>query len=141
MDSASQVLSGNLLRRFRHVVTEAARVEEAVDRVVVADVTGFGALMDASHASLRIDFHVSSMELDELAAVAREGGAAGARLTGAGFGGCIVALADRRTVGEVLETLVEEYFVRRGLADQLDDRLFLAVPSAGATFSACEGAQ
>ena len=130
---ASQVLKGNLLRRFRHVVTEAARVEEAVDRLFAANVTGFGALMDASHASLRTDYHVSSAELDELTEVAREGGAAGARLTGAGFGGCVVALADRWTVGSVLETLVAEYYERRGIADRIDDRLFVAVPSAGAT--------
>ncbi|MDH3270742.1 MAG: galactokinase [Gemmatimonadota bacterium] len=138
VEAAEQVLQGNLLRRFRHVVTEAARVEEAVDRMYAADVTGFGALMDASHASLRSDFHVSSVELDELVAVAREGGAAGARLTGAGFGGCIVALADRWTVGSVLETLVAEYFERRGLADRIDDRLFVAVPSRGASYGAIE---
>lgn len=133
--AAEQVLDGNLLRRFRHVVTEAARVEEAVDRVFAADTTGFGTLMDASHASLRTDFHVSSVELDELVAVAREGGAAGARLTGAGFGGCIVALAERWTVGGVLETLVAEYYERRGMADRIDDRLFVAVPSPGASFA------
>jgi len=135
VDIGGQVLQGNLLRRFRHVVTEAARVEEAVDRMFAADVTGFGSLMDASHASLRADFHVSSAELDELVAVAREGGAAGARLTGAGFGGCVVALADRWTVGATLETLVAEYYERRGIADRIDDRLFVAVPSAGGTYS------
>lgn len=134
VEVAEEVLEGNLLRRFRHVVTEAARVEEAVDRMLAADVTGFGSLMDASHASLRADFHVSSMELDELVAIAREGGAAGARLTGAGFGGCIVALSDRWTVGGVLETLVAEYFERREMADRIDDRLFVAVPSRGASF-------
>lgn len=134
VEAAEGVLKGNLLRRFRHVVTEAVRVDEAVDRMYAADVTGFGALMDASHASLRTDFHVSSAELDELVAVAREGGAAGARLTGAGFGGCVVALADRWTVGGVLETLVAEYYERRGMADRIDDRLFVAVPSRGASF-------
>jgi len=134
VELAEGVLKGNLLRRFRHVVREAARVEEAVDRMYAADTMGFGTLMDQSHASLRADFHVSSVELDELVAVAREGGAAGARLTGAGFGGCIVALADRWTVGSVLETLVAEYFERRDIADRIDDRLFVAVPSAGASF-------
>ena len=109
-------------------------MEKAVDRMYAADVTGFGALMDASHASLRTDFHVSSAELDELVAVAREGGAAGARLTGAGFGGCVVALGDRWTVGGVLETLVAEYYERRSMADRIDDRLFVAVPSRGASF-------
>ncbi len=134
VEAAEVVLQGNLLRRFRHVVTEADRVEKAVDRTFAADVTGFGALMDASHASLRTDFHVSSRELDELVAIAREGGAAGARLTGAGFGGCIVALSDRWTLGGVLETLVAEYYEPRDMVDRIDDRVFVAVPSRGASY-------
>lgn len=133
---AEGVLDGRLLRRFRHVVSEAWRVDRAVDRIQAADVTGFGVLMDASHDSLRGDFSVSTPELDEVVAVAREGGAAGARLTGAGFGGSVVALADRWTVGGVLETLVAEYFERRGIADKIDERLFVAVPSRGASFEA-----
>ena len=136
MALGEHVLEGNLLRRFRHVVTEAGRVEEAVDRLRGADLSGFGILMDASHGSLRTDFLVSSAELDELVAIACEGGAAGARLTGAGLGGCIVALADRTTVGGVLETLVTDYFEPRKLTEHLDDRVFIAVPSAGASFGA-----
>jgi galactokinase len=132
--AAENVLQGKLLRRFRHVVREADRVERAIDALRAADVGGFGVLMDASHGSLRTDYNVSSSELDELVAIAREGGARGARLTGAGFGGCIVALADRWTVGGVLETLVGEYFEPRGLTDRIDDRVFIAVPSAGASF-------
>jgi len=132
--AAETVLDRNLLRRFRHVVTEAGRVERAVDALRAADVGAFGALMDASHGSLRGDFGVSSPELDELVAIAREGGARGARLTGAGFGGCIVALADRWTVGSVLETLVGEYFEPKRMVDRIDDRVFIAVPSAGASY-------
>jgi galactokinase len=133
LEIGQDVLKSNLLRRFRHVVTEAARVDEAIDRMRAADVTGFGTLMDASHASLRTDFLVSTVELDEVAAIAREGGAAGARLTGAGLGGCIVALADRSTLDLVLEALVTEYYEPRRLAMRLDERLFLAAPSAGAS--------
>jgi galactokinase len=136
LSTAETVLRGPLLRRFRHAVSEAARVEAAVDALRAADVGGFGSLMDASHGSLRTDYGVSSTELDELVAIAREGGARGARLTGAGFGGCIVALADRWTVGSVLETLVGEYYEPEGLADRIDDRVFIAVPSAGATYRA-----
>lgn len=134
LDAADAVLDGVLGRRFRHVVTEAARVETAVDALRAADVGRFGHLMDASHGSLRTDFGVSSTELDELVAIAREGGARGARLTGAGFGGSVVALADRWTVGGVLETLVSEYFEPRRLTERLDERVFIAVPSAGATY-------
>lgn len=140
VDIGEEVLDTRLQRRFRHVVREADRVEKAVDAMYAADTMGFGALMDASHASLRSDFVVSSAELDELVAIAREGGAAGARLTGAGFGGCIVALADRGTVGGVLETIVAEYYEPRKMADRMDDRLFVAVPSRGASYGPLDAA-
>lgn len=133
---AEPVLSGVLLRRFRHAVTEARRVELAVDALRAADVGTFGGLMDASHGSLRTDYGVSSPKLDELVAIAREGGARGARLTGAGFGGCVVALADRWTVGGVLETLVGEFYEPERMTDRIDDRLFIAVPSGGASYGA-----
>lgn len=130
---AEDVLQGRLLRRFRHVVSEAARVDQAADCLLNADLAGFGTLMDASHGSLHTDYQVSCRELDELAAIAREGGAAGARLTGAGFGGCIVALTDRSTVDTVLEGLLEQYFEPRGMGDRINDRLFVAAPSGGAS--------
>ena len=77
-------------RRARHVVTENRRVLAALD----ADPIQFGALMNASHASLRDDFEVSIPALDALvASLQREPGVYGARLTGAGFGGACVALA------------------------------------------------
>lgn len=136
LTAAESALPDTLLRRFRHVVTEHARVLEAQDLLYQADHVGFGMLMDASHGSLRTDYLVSSAELDELVALAKEGGAAGARLTGAGFGGCIVALASMDTVDEVLEALLTGYYEPRGLTDRVDDRLFLAVPSQGATFGA-----
>ena len=134
LDHAEGALDGNLLRRFRHVVTEATRVREAQDALLLADHAAFGILMDASHGSLRADYHVSSGELDELVALAKEGGAAGARLTGAGFGGCIVALTAPSTVDEVLEALVAGYYERRGMTAKLDQHLFVAVPSDGASF-------
>jgi galactokinase len=126
------VLDGHLARRFRHVMTEANRVREAADLLLSADLEGFGALMDASHGSLHSDYHVSSPELDELVGIAREGGAVGARLTGAGFGGCTVSLADRGAVDGVLEAMTSQYFEPRGLAADLDNHLFVAIPSAGA---------
>jgi galactokinase len=134
LDAAERILEATLLKRFRHVVTENARVVEAQDLLYQADHAGFGTLMDASHGSLRTDYNVSSAELDELVGLAKEGGAAGARLTGAGFGGCIVALASTETVDEVLETLVAAYYEPRKLADRVDQRLFLAVPSDGASY-------
>jgi galactokinase len=81
--------------RARHVVTENARVLAAADAAAGDDPESFGRLMDESHASLRDDFEVSTAELDSLVDRLRSiPGVYGARLTGAGFGGCAVALAD-----------------------------------------------
>jgi len=82
-------------RRARHVVTENARVVEAVAALRAGDVARLGALFDASHASMRDDYAVSVPAVDALVAVARgEPHVHGARLTGGGFGGAIVVLAD-----------------------------------------------
>ena len=84
-----------LRRRARHVVTENARVLAFAEALRRDDLETAGALMDESHASLRDDFAVSSAELERaVAAVKARGGVLGARLTGAGFGGCVVALCE-----------------------------------------------
>lgn len=86
-------------RRARHVVMENARVLTAVEALHAGDARRLGRLMDASHASLCDDFEVSSPELDHMAACARRaGGCYGARMTGAGFGGCAVALVQKNAV-------------------------------------------
>ncbi|MFN2099753.1 galactokinase [Altererythrobacter sp. MF3-039] len=82
-------------RRARHCVTEHARVLAAVDALEGADTTLFGALMAQSHLSMRDDFEVSLPAIDRLVDCAIELGAVGARLTGGGFGGCIVACVGR----------------------------------------------
>lgn len=93
--SALQQLSEPLVfKRAHHVVTEQARVALAVEAMQAQDHQAFGELMNESHRSLQLDFEVSTPGLDALVASAREAGAVGARLTGAGFGGCIVALID-----------------------------------------------
>ncbi|MFQ5558588.1 MAG: galactokinase, partial [Acidimicrobiales bacterium] len=88
-------------RRARHVVTEIARVEAAVAAARAGDVAHLGKLMDDSHASLRDDFEVSTPGLDHLVENLRAlPGVHGARLTGAGFGGCVVAVADAEVPDE-----------------------------------------
>ena len=72
--------------------SEADRVGRFEDAIVADDRAALAALLGASHASLRDDYEVSCPELDELVAVLLEAGALGARLTGAGFGGCAMAL-------------------------------------------------
>ncbi|MEQ9144005.1 MAG: galactokinase [Parvibaculaceae bacterium] len=79
-------------RRTRHVLSEQARTVKAADALRKADAALFGRLMNESHASLQSDFDVSTPSLDRLVDAARSAGAFGARVTGAGFGGCIVAL-------------------------------------------------
>ena len=88
-------LPPRIYRRCRHVVTENARVEEAAGALASGDIRRFGALMDASHASLRDDYEVSCPELDRMVDIVRGlDGVYGARMTGGGFGGCAVALID-----------------------------------------------
>ena len=88
-------LPAPLDRRVRHVVTENDRVLRAAGALKAGDAAQFGQLMNASHASMRNDFEISTPEIDALVDFAqREDGIFGARLTGGGFGGCVVALAD-----------------------------------------------
>ena len=83
-------------RRARHVIHENARTLDAARLLERGDVAAVGALMDASHVSLRDDFEVSRSELDTMVELARRNDAClGARMTGAGFGGCAVALVRR----------------------------------------------
>jgi len=92
------IAEDRLRRRARHVVTENARVLEAAAALKSGDLAGAGRLMDASHRSLAADFDVSTPALDQLAGTLRAlPGVCGARLTGAGFGGCVVALAEAGT--------------------------------------------
>ena len=127
-------LSSVLARRFRHVVTEGTRVPQAEAAMAAGDFAAFGRLLDASHQSLRDDYEVSHSELDRLVELAREAGAVGARLTGAGFGGSIVALCRVERAPEVVSALRERFYAPRGAAAGADigRHLFMAEPSAGA---------
>lgn len=102
-----------LVRRARHVVSEIARVSDAVDALDAGDLTRFGALMTASHVSLHDDFEVSCPELDLVVEVSLAGGALGARMTGGGFGGSAIALVLRQQI-DVLATAIGHAFAGRG---------------------------
>jgi galactokinase len=96
-------------RRARHVVTENARVCRAGEHIDAAE---FGRLMNASHASLRDDFEVSTVELDILCELLRATpGVHGARLTGAGFGGACVALCEQGAAAQAGASVVARYNV------------------------------
>ncbi len=94
-------------RRVRHVRTENERVRAAVEALERHDLQALGSLFAASHASLRDDYEVSTPTLDRLVEAALEAGALGARLTGGGFGGSIVALAERDGADAVLQRILE----------------------------------
>ncbi|EGD54600.1 galactokinase [Gordonia neofelifaecis] len=82
-----------LRRRARHVLTENRRVHDAAAALRAGDLPGLGRLMDASHASMRDDFEITTEGIDLIAETARKSGAFGARMTGGGFGGSVVVLA------------------------------------------------
>lgn len=99
-------------RRARHVITENARVLQAVAALKRGDVVEMGRLMNESHASLRDDYEVSSEPLDLLTEIARTTpGCHGSRLTGAGFGGCTVSLMRAGVLGD-LQLRVEQAYQR-----------------------------
>jgi galactokinase len=94
------------LRRCRHVIEENQRVLAAERALARADLAGFGRLMNASHASLRDLYEVSSPELDWLVERAcATPGVCGSRLTGAGFGGCTVSLCRPEAVEPYRQTI------------------------------------
>ena len=102
-------------RRAAHIVGENERVLEAVDFLRRGDVSAFGRLMFASHRSSMENFQNSTAELDELVSIAGEqAGVYGARLTGGGFGGAIVALVDVERLETIAESVEKEYFARTG---------------------------
>jgi galactokinase len=121
-------LSGEELMRARHIVTENARVIEAAEAVRVGDFPELGRLMYASHTSMRDDFEISTRELDAFVELAEAARAPGARLTGAGFGGCAIALVRTGEAG-VLARNVKREFAQRGFEEPL---FYEFVPSAGA---------
>ena len=101
--------------RARHVVSENARVLATAAALPDGDLSVLGPLLLASHASLRDDYEVSIPELDLLVELLVECGAAGARLTGAGFGGCVVALAQRNHADDIAAKAALRYRVATGI--------------------------
>jgi galactokinase len=122
-------------RRFRHVVSEALRVEEACAAMSAADMKRFGELMNASHESLRDDFDVSHPEVDRLVEALLAAGAVGARVTGAGFGGCAVALCLAAEAERVLHAIENSFYASRPQRMAFPEYLIEALPSAGAQVS------
>ncbi|MEK8028963.1 galactokinase [Pseudaquabacterium rugosum] len=101
-------------RRARHIVTENARTLQAAEALRAGDLARLGTLMAASHASMRDDFEITHPAVDALvevtrAAIERDGGQGGTRMTGGGFGGCVVALLPRERVDAVRAAIADGY--------------------------------
>ena len=129
LDDALARLSDEELRRYtRHVVTEDARVLQTVELLRAGDLSGVGPVLSASHASMRDDFRITIPELDVAADTLVAAGASGARMTGGGFGGCVIALIAEDLVDAAVED-VRAAFADRGFTAPAS---FLATPSSGA---------
>lgn len=120
LEAQAPTLSKLARRRSRHVVTENARVEQAVAAAGNQDSQTLGLLMNASHESLRDDFEVSSEALDKMVECAQAAsGCWGARMTGAGFGGCAVALVAQDQAEAFMNEVRESYAQQTGNVPEL----------------------
>lgn len=129
LQAAAADLTEQVFRRCRHVITENERVLQAVAALRANDFPEFGQLMIASHLSLRDDYEVSCRELDCLVELALEKkGVLGARMTGAGFGGCTVNLLKENRVEAFAKQIKAEYQEKTGLVPEI----YCSAPSNGA---------
>jgi galactokinase len=120
LEAVAADLSPVVLRRCRHVITECARVEESVAALRRGDLARFGALMNASHDSLRDDYEVSCAEVDLLVDLTRKlPGVKGARITGGGFGGCTVNLLPAAQLDRLRDEVLPRYAQRTGRTPRL----------------------
>ncbi len=120
MDAFEQVaidLPETLRKRARHAVSENERTKLAYTALQEGRLETFGQLMNASHASLRDDYEVTGLELDTLVAAAQGcDGVIGARMTGAGFGGCAIAIVRQDKTEEMIQETSDRYVATIGYA-------------------------
>ena len=114
------ILNETLYRRARHVISANQRVLDAEQAMQNGDAGTLGELMNDSHASLRDDYEVSRMELDQIVSIAQaQPGCYGARLTGAGFGGCAIALVAEDKVDMFRSKVTRQYRDKTGLESKV----------------------
>ena len=129
LTTSRDILADNLYRRALHVVTENDRVRQAAAALQAGDIRQFGALMNASHQSLRELYDVSIPELDTMVQIAQAfPGVYGARMTGGGFGGCTVNLVEAERANDFREHVSQTYQRKTGIVPNLYD----GTPSDGA---------
>jgi galactokinase len=128
LDRARRALDDVTFRRVRHVVTEDARVLDAVRLLREEGPQAIGELLDASHVSMRDDFEITTPQLDLAVEVARAAGALGARMTGGGFGGSAIALVPDELQSQV-RVAIDGAFAEHGWGQP---EVFVVRPSDGA---------
>lgn len=123
------LVDNETFRRARHIVSENDRVLATVEALRAGDLARVGSLLVSSHQSMRDDFEISTAELDTQVEVARDGGALGARMTGGGFGGSVIALiaTDR------LDSLRQASVARAAELQMPEPSLSVVFPAAGAS--------
>ncbi|MEV4462921.1 galactokinase [Micromonospora echinofusca] len=114
-DALARLDEDETRRRVRHVVTENQRVLDTVALLRAGRIREIGPLLTASHASMRDDFEITVPEIDTAVEAALAAGALGARMTGGGFGGCVLALVDAERAGGVAAAVTAAY-AERGFA-------------------------
>ncbi|MFY9223171.1 MAG: galactokinase, partial [Blastocatellia bacterium] len=130
LKEAEKILPTNLFQRAKHVISENLRVLAAISACQNNDLATLGELINQSHKSLSLDYKVSSKELDLMVNIARrQMGVYGARLTGAGFGGCTVNLVEANQAKEIAKNIKDEYFQETGIVAEI----YFATASGGAS--------
>lgn len=115
--NSSLIADDTLTRRARHAVTENQRTLEAKAELEKGNLAAFGKLLNASHHSLRYDYEVTGIELDTLVDTAQaQEGVLGARMTGAGFGGCAIALVKEENIATFKNNVYDAYLKIVGYA-------------------------
>jgi galactokinase len=132
LEAARADVDGIAYRRARHVITENARTLAAAGAIEAGDLIALGALMAASHISMRDDFEISLPAIDDLVAGLQRaiGDAGGARMTGGGFGGAVVALVEAHAVDRVVDRVERHYRTPAGTKPMI----MVEQASAGASF-------
>lgn len=133
LQAKKALMSDVVYRRARHVITENSRTLEAADALREGDLTTLSQLMMQSHLSMRDDFEITVKEVDSLVEIVKSviGEQGGVRMTGGGFGGCVVALVTPDLVDKVVDSVKAQYEAITGLKETI----YVCSASQGAGYS------
>ncbi|RLC99583.1 MAG: galactokinase [Chloroflexota bacterium] len=131
LEERAGILDLVIYRRAQHVISENQRVLDAVKALDQGDAAALGLLMNESHSSMRYDFEISRLEMDQMVSIAQDqAGCYGARMTGGGFGGCAVALVAEDQIEIFKDRVMQEYRAKTGL----DPKVYVSSATDGTGF-------